>query len=902
MPLQFGRDKVNLLRIVRGERGLTGPVNAAADPLILIGDDTIGLAPATSGYALLGQGVGDTPAFLGFQRAETGGVSRTWQSKAQERRTVFDFNATGDGVASDSDAFGDAYNATPEDGLLIIPQGTYEITNAIFDSDTKDFTVVGEPGVVFNSSTDVDNAFKGRLRPTDLSALLNCDSFELSSKQVTGSWAHRFSYWNVPDDGSTTASEKMWSYVIVNNQQSQDSATQDVVIADWRIRIPSTNTNGNSFGIFLQPLIESGGDGVLRGIEIGMQNEGTAVTGVDAAKNKKALNLLADGSNPCTAAAYIGGGTGFYKGVYASATGITSNAESSFLEHVGRFRVDRNGKVTADKFAIQGSAPTTETVIASRCTIPASLETELQCNSRTVHTAVDALTSVKLVLPNWYADNTGEHAVTGSASVTASIEYPLGTFTQVLFSGVATGSIPTGTTLVSDAVTVAIPRGATFYTRVFFTSASGGVPTRHIAKSTVLIGDRTELAASGLTDKTMSGTIGTDNGMRHYFPLAIIGKTSTASVLIIGDSRQATGFDQRGNWGQLMPMFHGRYGVISAGVSAETAQLYVASHALRNALATYVSHVVVAYGINDFIVSGRTLAQAKADLTTIYGYFPTKKVYQATLTPNTTSSDQWKSISGQSDSVGADRIDLNDWIRGGSATGLTGYLEIADAVESSRNSGFWKANGYAYAYTGDGLHESFFGVGEITRSRDPNDPIGLGNGVCADLPELALVSDTATATVTFGRRLAHETSGTVTASFGVGDVWDMENSAGAMITAARASARWSSVGTDSAIWTLDLVAGGSLAARFDVLPFGDVLSRRSMTIYDGTSIPAGGAAGTGYKFSSVTNFGFFFGSGAPTLAAAKGSYYARSDGSGTNDRAYINTDGSTTWTPVVTVG
>lgn len=73
------------------------------------------------------------------------------------------------------------------------------------------------------------------------------------------------------------------------------------------------------------------------------------------------------------------------------------------------------------------------------------------------------------------------------------------------------------------------------------------------------------------------------------------------------------------------------------------------------------------------------------------------------------------------------------------------------------------------------------------------------------------------------------------------------------------------------------------------------------TALSGTSIPAGGTAGSGYKFSSTTNFGVFFGSGAPTLSAAKGSLYLRSDGSGTNDRAYINTNGTTTWTAVVTV-
>jgi hypothetical protein len=81
-----------------------------------------------------------------------------------------------------------------------------------------------------------------------------------------------------------------------------------------------------------------------------------------------------------------------------------------------------------------------------------------------------------------------------------------------------------------------------------------------------------------------------------------------------------------------------------------------------------------------------------------------------------------------------------------------------------------------------------------------------------------------------------------------------------------------------------------------------VIVTGALEAYSGTAIPAGGAATKGILVSSTANFGIFFGSGAPTLSAAKGSLYLRSDGSGINDRAYINTDSSTTWTAIVTVG
>lgn len=70
---------------------------------------------------------------------------------------------------------------------------------------------------------------------------------------------------------------------------------------------------------------------------------------------------------------------------------------------------------------------------------------------------------------------------------------------------------------------------------------------------------------------------------------------------------------------------------------------------------------------------------------------------------------------------------------------------------------------------------------------------------------------------------------------------------------------------------------------------------------DSTVAPvAGGAAGRGILFSSTAHLGVFHGSGAPTLSAAQGSLYMRTDGSSTSTRAYINTDGGTTWTAITT--
>lgn len=81
---------------------------------------------------------------------------------------------------------------------------------------------------------------------------------------------------------------------------------------------------------------------------------------------------------------------------------------------------------------------------------------------------------------------------------------------------------------------------------------------------------------------------------------------------------------------------------------------------------------------------------------------------------------------------------------------------------------------------------------------------------------------------------------------------------------------------------------------------GAVSSTASVAAHTGTAVPAGGTAGAGFLVSSTSNLGVFFGSGAPTLSAAQGSVYIRTDGSSTSTRLYINTNGATTWTNVTT--
>jgi hypothetical protein len=88
------------------------------------------------------------------------------------------------------------------------------------------------------------------------------------------------------------------------------------------------------------------------------------------------------------------------------------------------------------------------------------------------------------------------------------------------------------------------------------------------------------------------------------------------------------------------------------------------------------------------------------------------------------------------------------------------------------------------------------------------------------------------------------------------------------------------------------VSGGAVAAT-------TVTATGAVTAKSASALTAGGAAmfvGT----NTAASMGIYFGSGVPTISAAQGSLYMRSDGSSTSTRAYVNTNGTTGWTAITT--
>lgn len=73
---------------------------------------------------------------------------------------------------------------------------------------------------------------------------------------------------------------------------------------------------------------------------------------------------------------------------------------------------------------------------------------------------------------------------------------------------------------------------------------------------------------------------------------------------------------------------------------------------------------------------------------------------------------------------------------------------------------------------------------------------------------------------------------------------------------------------------------------------------KQLTAASSVATPAGGSTTARLLLGTTAGFGIYYGSGVPTVSAASGSIYIRTDNAGANLRLYSNTTGSTTWAAI----
>jgi hypothetical protein len=108
----------------------------------------------------------------------------------------------------------------------------------------------------------------------------------------------------------------------------------------------------------------------------------------------------------------------------------------------------------------------------------------------------------------------------------------------------------------------------------------------------------------------------------------------------------------------------------------------------------------------------------------------------------------------------------------------------------------------------------------------------------------------------------------------------------------------SSTGTVTVTSTLGPAMSVTSLAATGAVTAASVAATGNVTADSATALVAGGASAF-IATNTAAGMGVYIGSGAPTVAAAKGSIYLRSDGSSASTRLFVS-DGGTTWIAVTT--
>jgi len=340
-----------------------------------------------------------------------------------------------------------------------------------------------------------------------------------------------------------------------------------------------------------------------------------------------------------------------------------------------------------------------------------------QMNSRTYHVnRGGSLAFVQLVFGNWYASQTSENSFGTTMTITASVEYPAGVFTQVKFSGVAQGTILNGLEIVSDKCFHAIPDNAGYWINSYVVNTAGiYVSPAGVTVTGGRAGEYCEAVASGGVDRTMTGGgVNSPPFTRSaYYPLAILGMSNVESIGILGDSRASGQGDDATNNINLYDM-----GEIARSIGRALPYTLIATpgDALYNFLTrltkrvritSYHTHIHSQYGIND-LSQGRTAAQLESDLLELYAKFPSKGVTQSTLTVQTSSTNgTWiDQVHQQQVTSSQPRLAVNTWIRTKPAP-LIAFFDVALVTQMPTDQLRWKWSGAVGAevqWTVEGTH------------------------------------------------------------------------------------------------------------------------------------------------------------------------------------------------------
>jgi lysophospholipase L1-like esterase len=394
--------------------------------------------------------------------------------------------------------------------------------------------------------------------------------------------------------------------------------------------------------------------------------------------------------------------------------------------------------------------------IATNCRlVNAKAGTNKGISARNHHRARGSISEVAMVLPNWYVERSAskfEYPNNAGTICAASVEYPAGTFHRLTFDGAVRQLANGGDFIVSSFVPVTIPDSAEFWTNIWVSAASTILFFNGSTGQVAANGEKGTVSTTEVTDFTMNSHTGSAQTY-GLWPLALIGRTTARPLVVLSDSiGEGVGdvADSADHVGMLARFAGPSHPYINLSQSGDRLELFRQSNSKRLALLAYAKNVIFGMGVNDIGV-GRTLPQIQSDMIAIWTLAKARlpqagRILQTTITPSTTSTDSFATLANQtaapnfSTSGTGTREQLNDWLRDGApmlagapaSTGtpnalragnalhpLHAVLDLADTVESARNSGKWSVDGTASKWTTDGLHPSAYAHAQAAAAAAP---------------------------------------------------------------------------------------------------------------------------------------------------------------------------------------
>jgi len=376
-----------------------------------------------------------------------------------------------------------------------------------------------------------------------------------------------------------------------------------------------------------------------------------------------------------------------------------------------------------------GAAPvvTNNAIVTNKLLIPTSQQSgsvNFACQKQHMATTQGAISALVFTDIHWTMSTASWtiQTLATTYNFTKFVEYPQGTFTQVLYSGVGTATLNSTTrTITSDALAISIPAGATWWEHTINVSGVLIAHTEYPAAASVLGLTDGKYASGGTPSHQSTGQASTFMFGSVLITGTVTGAAAAKSVVLFGDSIlwgagdvTTTGTQgSSGPWGRNLDsagIGHFRFGVSSmkaqdmAVIISSASATYAPLQTLLQACAT---HAIIEFGANDLSLGSRTQAQLLADYTTIQGSLTSKQWGLATITPRTSSTDGYATEVNQTvktDGTWSLLTGVNAAIRA-KPSGFTYVPEYADDVMTSRDSGIWKSSPtIGFIPTTDGTH------------------------------------------------------------------------------------------------------------------------------------------------------------------------------------------------------